>query len=169
MTPTEITAAPVSMLVDRGLVITRELARLQAELKQINAALVRHALSAPHEHESLVDAERDGRRWMASGSLECIPVVITADKIISSFQDCSQKHKDLVALIGEPRLPFYFSRKVTWERREQDGKAYRAALADMLPADLAAAMVTATLARDKNGNPKSDIYPDWTAAEEVRG
>lgn len=169
MTPTEIASAPVSMLVDRGRVVTAELARLQAELNQINAAVVRHACSVPDEHEPLIDGERDGRRWMAVGSLERVPVIFTADKIIASFADGSPKHKDLVQLIGAPRLPFFFAERRVWERREKDGKIFRRALSEMLPADLAAAMVTATLARDKSGNPKSDIYPDWDAAEEVRG
>jgi hypothetical protein len=150
-------------LVDRGIRVRRELKRLKAELDDIEATL--KAVGLSREHECLVDADREGRRWMASGSEVVVPVIFTADKIMGSFAINSAKHQQIKLHAGDA-FPEFWKPIHTYENRFDDGKKFRKR-ADEVLGPKAPSYVTACLARDKAGLPKSDVRVEWDRAEET--
>lgn len=154
----------IAALVDRGRALHGQIDSLKGELKEIEEALCAAALRRSDEHEPLADAEREGRQWIAHGTSHAVPVIMTADKLVQSFAADSPKHQELNLLLGDARLRFFFTPKTTWGTMQDDGKKFRRLLSERLPADLAAKTLTACLARDKHGIPKSDVYPDWDRA-----
>jgi hypothetical protein len=153
--------APVSYLVNRGLEVVASIASLETELKGIEAELKQRGLKA--RHEELKDPEREGRRWLAQGSLRAVPVVFTADKIVGEFKDASPLHNAIKKVAG-PHLASFFVRVVRWENRFDDGKYFRAE-AETIFGNHAGAFVNACLSRDKDGLPKSDIKILWNSPE----
>jgi hypothetical protein len=155
----------VTHLVDRGIEIRRTLKTLAAELKEIEATLKEHGLkaSAAGRVEDLKDADREGRRWLAKGSTAIVPVVFTADMIVGSFTKDSKSHRDIEA-VAVGNLREFFKPVNKFENRFDDGKKFRARAMDLLD-KAAPAFITACLARDKHGLPKSDIKIEWDQPE----
>lgn len=141
--------------VDRGIEIRSEMEELKAQLKEIEARLTKAALRS--EQIPLVDADREGRQFLAKGSTQTVPVIITADNIVASFPQDSALHMQLRDTIGTQLREFY---KLTWLNRFRDGKEFRA-LARELLGDRAPALITACLARDKDGIPKNRTIIAW--------
>ena len=152
-------------LVDRGIVVRAELERLKIELKGIEARLQKYGLAG--EHVELKDAEREGRRWLAHGSKLIVPVVFTADKIVGSFKAGSPVH-GRIDKAADGRLHEFFAMETTFENLFEDGKRFRAAADGVLGAK-GPAFITACLAVDKFGIPKSDVKVCWEDSEEVSG
>jgi hypothetical protein len=151
----------VKALVDRGLEVRATIARFKHELDDIEAALSQRGLYA--DQVPLKDEDREGRRYLARGSELVVPVVFTADKIIGSFRADSAVHQT-IRVAAANFLPQFFTLVRTYECTIDDGKKFRAAAADIL-GDRAPAFITACLARDKHGIPKSDIKVLWSDAE----
>jgi len=154
----------VRALVDRGIELRAEIKKLQKELDGIEVALE----SAGYEgtHRELKDEDREGRRWMAAGSRLIIPVVFTADKIVSSFKKDSPQHTRAAAAAAGKLGEFYLP-ATTFENRFKDGKQFRKA-ADETLGQAAPGFITVCLARDKHGVPKSDVKIAWEDAEPVK-
>lgn len=152
-------------LVDRGLAIRRELNALSDELKQIENALREAGLtaSATGNVEPLKDAEREGRRWLAHGTQRTVPIIFTADKLIGSFTLNSKSHQ-VIEPVAAGHLDVFFKRTTTFENRFDSGKKFRAT-ATRLFGHNAPPFITACLARDKAGLPRSDIKIEWDHAE----
>jgi hypothetical protein len=154
----------VKALVDRGVALVGLLQKLGEELEQIEERL--SAIGLISEQEELKDAEREGRRWLAEGSKFTVPVIFTADKIAGEFNDKSTRHTELERLAGRLLKEFY--KPVTkWVNLYSNGKQFRAYAAEILD-DRAPAFISAALARDKYGVPKSDVRVQWADAEEVK-
>ena len=151
-------------LVDRGLEVRAEMKRLAAELKDIEAKLEK--LGLERRQTDLKDADREGRRWLARGTRLIVPVVFTADKLVGEFKDKSPMHLAVVAA-AQGRLKDFFRPVNKWENLFKDGKDFRARADDLLAAD-APGFITACLARDRDGLPKSDVKIVWDEAEEVK-
>jgi hypothetical protein len=152
-------------LVDRGIVVRAELERLKIELKGIEARLQKYGLNG--EHVELKDAEREGRRWLAHGSSLIVPVVFTADKIVGTFKSGSPVHTR-IAMKADEHLAEFFTKETTFANLFEDGKRFRAAADGVLGAK-GPAFITACLAVDKFGIPKSDVKVCWEDSEEVSG
>lgn len=152
----------IAQAVDRGLAIRKDIKRLQAELKEIEAYLQTEGLSAPHE--DLKDADREGRRWLAHGTDLIVPVIFTADVIVGSFAHSSQTHWRITDAPGGGKFLEFFKAVRKFENKFDDGKKFRAAVSDKL-GPVAPAFITACLARDKAGLPKSDIKILWDETE----
>jgi hypothetical protein len=155
----------IAQLVDRGIEIRRELKKLAAELKEIEATLKEQGLkaSAAGRVEDLKDADREGRRWLAKGSTAIVPVVFTADMIVGSFTKDSRLHQAIEA-VAVGNLREFFKPVNKFENRFDDGKKFRAHAVDILD-KAAPAFITACLARAKHGLPKSDIKIEWDQPE----
>lgn len=153
----------VKNLVDRGIEVRRQIKVLEKELEEIEAKLESQGLNAPHE--DLKDAEREGRRWLAHGSELIVPVVFTADKLMKSFKLNSATHQSVKTAAGDLLKEFY-SLSQTYETKFDDGKKFRKAAGELM-GPRAPAFVTACLARDKHGVPKSDIKVCWDDCEPV--
>lgn len=151
--------------VDRGLAIVAEMEALKKELKAIEARLSDAALEAAKEGlaEKLVDEEREGRRWFATGTAARLPVILESDAISGQFAEGTEKHIELNTLCG-PRLSHLYKRKVIFECVPKDGKLFRRQAAEFWTPDDAAKIISAAIARDKDGIPKSRIVIAWDRA-----
>jgi len=156
--------------VDRAVDLRSQIATREAELEKITARLVAAGLKAGTEkrHEELVDAARDGTRWLAKGSGIAVPIIFTADKLMGSFQRDSAKHQSVKASLGSQaaELPRFYKSVNAFETRFKDGKQFRSE-ADKVLAERAPAFITACVARDKDGIALSDVRIDWDHAEAV--
>jgi hypothetical protein len=149
--------------VDRGLEIDAEIERLTAERKEIEGRLIAAALQG--EQLPLNDEEREGRQFLAKGSREFVPVVLTADLLMKSFQHASVQH---IRVDGAAcgKLEKFYSSKRTYHALFDNGKAFRKQADSFLGAS-APAFISACLQRDKQGMPKSDIKVEWKRATEI--
>lgn len=160
-----MTKAEVSTLVDRGLAIRAEIAKLETELDGINIKLKAEGYEANKDGkvEDLKDATREGKRWLALGSERILPVVFTTDLLAGSFTANRPLHKKIEEAAGAHLNDFY-KRCIKYENRFDSGVKFRKTAADLL-GDSAPAFITACLARDKNGIPKSDVKIEWDKTE----
>lgn len=156
-------AAQLRALVDRGLVVRAQMAALKQELDDIEAKLEKAGLDG--DHQELKDADREGRRFLARGTDRILPIIFTADKLVQSFQANSAQHKTIAQKAGRHLQSFYLP-VTQYKMVQKDGKAFRAAADQILGKD-GPAFITACLARDKKGVPKSDVKIEWDSAEEI--
>lgn len=155
--------------VDRGLEIVAQIAALKDELSVIQEAIIGEGLMRPDLHEPLVDADREGRQFLARGATLAVPVVFTSDLLMSSFPPDGDAHRVLAGIAGE-KLPQFFAEARKFERQIDSGKIFRSVAAEMLGKD-APAFVTASVSRNKKGIAKSAIRIEWeraAAAEKLR-
>lgn len=150
--------------IDRGLQIVDQIEMLERELKAIEARVEATALQG--EQVELVDAEREGRQYLARGSVEIVPVIFTADLLVKSFADRSATFDRIATSTPRNRgaLTRFFQPVSTWKTLFESGKEFRAKAAEILGAD-APAFVSACLQRDKHGIPKSQTKIEWGRAE----
>ena len=153
----------VKSLVDRGLLVKAKISTLREELEEIEAKL--EAIALAGEQVPLEDEERDGRQFIATGSESSVPVVITADLLVQSFQADSREHLRIKDAAGEKLSEFYVPR-TTYYVKDKDGKTFRRVAASIL-GDAAPAFITACTARDKNGTPKNKIVVEWDRATDL--
>lgn len=149
--------------IDRGLAIIAQIELLQAEYKEIEAAIKSAALERPAEHVALEDPEREGRQFLAAGSDLVVPVVMTADSIMKSFQKGSPAHLKIAALAGD-RLAEFYVEPSAYEAVLDDGKLFRARAREVFGEAKGPHFVAACLARKANGTPKSAIKIEWKRA-----
>ncbi len=154
---------PIKTLVDRGLEIVEAQKALDAEMKKIVAELEAHGLEHSAHHEALEDADRDGKRWFANGTVVSVPMIFTADKLVGEIATKSPKRVEIEAAAGKFFRAF-FKPVSGYVNLFKDGKQFRKHAAEMLGAD-APAFITACVARDKNGIAKSDIKILWSEAK----
>lgn len=155
-------------LVDRGLALRAEIAEREAELKGIEERLKAAALQG--EQIELVDAEREGRQWLAAGSAAVVPVVLTSDLLMQSFADGSPAHAKVEAA-AQGRLAEFYRPVTTWKMLATNGKAFRREAAGLLGPQAGAELVAACVLRDKYGVPRSQVKVEWdraVQAEEVQ-
>jgi len=156
--------------VDRAEELRREIAVREVELKPIVERLVAAGLKAgtAGNHEELVDAQRDGTRWIARGSRIAVPIIFTADKLIGTFQRDSSKHQTIRTALGPQtaELTRFYKPLAGYENRFKDGKQFRSE-ADKVLAGRAPAFITACISRDKSGIPQSDVKLDWDHADPI--
>jgi hypothetical protein len=154
--------------VDRGLEIVARIAALEEELEQIETRLEKAGLEAGSrgEHQPLADEDRDGKRWLAKGSAMGLPLIFTADKIVGTFAAGSARHKAIHGASNSHFLNFFKSVHA-YENLFKDGKQFRKQAHEVLGKD-APAFITACLATDKAGIPKSDIKILWEESEELK-
>jgi hypothetical protein len=145
--------------IDRGLEIRLQIKTLEAELKKIEARLEAAGLLGPQV--PLEEQDREGRQYIAAGSAHKVSVIFSADSIISSFQENSGTHIQLRSLLGD-MLNVFFRR--SWSNRFRDGQAFRAHAREML-GPRAPQLITACLARDKEGIPRNKIVVAWHEAK----
>lgn len=149
--------------VERGLEIHAEIKRLKEELKEINARL--EAAGLDGEQLELVDDSREGRRYLARGSNHIVSVVFTSDLLLKSFQAHSVAHKRLEEIAGQ-FLPLFYTFKPTFEAVTDNGKKFRELAAQHL-GDKAPTFISACVARDKDGIPKSKTVINWHDATQI--
>lgn len=147
--------------VDRGLEIVAQMEALKEELKSIEERLQKAGLNGTQV--DLVDEEREGKQYLANGTAKIVPVVFTADQVVKSFLAESAVHGQIAAAADGHLTKFYVSRK-TYHAVFETGKLLRRQAAEILGSQ-GPSFVTACLARDKNGIPKSAIKVEWNRAE----
>lgn len=152
----------IQQAVDRGLEIRAQIETLSDELTVIEQALRDAALAG--EQIDLVDADREGKQFLAAGTEAVVPVVLTADLVAQSFADGGPVHARLAAVAGE-KLGQFFRPVTTWKITAKTGKAFRIEAGAIL-GKLAPEFISAALCRDKNGIPKSQIKVEWDRREE---
>jgi hypothetical protein len=149
--------------IERGLEIRKQLKQLNAELKDIETRLEEFGLLNPGEHVELKDADREGRQWLAQGLVHVVPVIFTADKLVQSFLANSAQHQT-IKLPARGKLGDFYEAVTVYKNKFDDGKKFRAAADQILGPVLAPPFVTACVARDKHGVPKSDVKILWDDA-----
>lgn len=158
----------ITELVDEGRALRAEIATKEKRLKEIETALRAHAEASPDRHIPLKDEDREGTRCLLSGTGEnLVAVVFTADAIMQSIPDKSEKLIDITTLAAGHMKEFY-KRVTTWEAvhvksNKFDGKAFRSTARELLPAP--EDFIQACLRKDKAGTPISQIRLDWDATE----
>ena len=159
-----MTPQQIAIDIERGKEIKAEILKLQTELKQINARLQIAAESA--EHLPLADADREGRQAILRSGSRTLPVIFEADLLIASFKPDSDKHTELVALLGE-KLPLFFKDTRVFERIQDDGQKFRKFARETLPAETFAKLIKACLDIKKDGIPKSRVVVDWDGTKPI--
>jgi len=144
------------------MVLRREISKLEDELEVVEAGLV--AFAQVGDQVDLVDEEREGKQFLAEGSAVVVPVVFTADKIVGSFTEGSTFHRS-VAGIAQQYLGWFYEPEKTWKMKPKNGKSFRSLAESTLGKVQGPEFVTACLARDKHGIPKSDIKIEWKRAK----
>jgi hypothetical protein len=146
--------------VDRGMEIRDQMEKLKVELKDIEVRLQHAALHG--EQVELNDADREGRQYLAAGSDRIVPVILTADLIISEFRRDSDRHTEIVDAIKNATGVLQFFKPVNkYENRFDSGKKFRLRATEVFGPDLAPAFITACVSRDKDGIAKSAIKVAW--------
>lgn len=151
--------------VDRGLEIRAEIAKLEAELKDIETRVKHTALHG--DHVELADADREGKQYLASGSARIVPVIFTSDMIVGEFGHGGPKHLLIADAVNgdDVKISAHFKLVRKFENRFDSGKKFRASAAELL-GEKAPQFITACLARDKDGIPKSAIKIMWDEAKQ---
>lgn len=155
--------------VERGLSIRKELECLKTELDEIEGRLKAAGIAAPEEQVELNDEEREGRQFLAHGAKHVVPVVFTADLLIKSFRHLSPLHSSLRTALGgvAPKLTEFFETPNKWESNFDSGKRFRRRAAEVL-GKAAPMFITACVARDKDGIPKSAIKVEWDRVADAK-
>jgi len=172
--------------VEMGLMLHAILEHAKTSLEGVSERLRADALARPEEHKPLVEDAREGMQWTAPGGLK---VVLTADKLVSQFEDAGKIDMKVTALMKDyvdATLPgatfaqrqdaFYKLRGellkswTGWERAESDGLAFRALVDAKFSGQptLAELFIDALKLRDKDGNPKSDVKTEWSDLQKTR-
>jgi hypothetical protein len=149
----------VQLDVDRGLIVRAEIARLQEELRLIEGRLEKAGLAG--EQIPLQEADREGRQYLAKGSIYIVPVLFTADAIVAGFEPDGLVHMQLRDSVGLPAVNGLF--KLRFVSRFPDGQKFRAAAREML-GPRAPGCISICLSRDKTGVPKSRTVIAWDRA-----
>ena len=149
--------------VDRGLEIRDEIAKLETEMKDIETRLKLHGLQNPGLQVELRDADRDGRQYLAPGTHKVVPVVFTSDLISGSINPLAPQAQTM-RTAARDKISEFFKSVHKWENRFSSGKIFRNHAAEIL-AEAAPNFITACLARDKDGIPKSQIKVEWDSAK----
>lgn len=158
-----MTGKAIADLVDRGLEIRKQIKALQTELEEIEEKLKKAGRNG--EQVELKDGDREGRRFLARGSRVIVPVIFTSDKLVQSFKTGSPIEEKIRKAAGSFFLDFY--KPVNgFETLFSDGKQFRSHARAVLDAG-APSFITACLAKDKHGIPKSDEKLAWDDAEEL--
>ncbi|HWX18762.1 MAG TPA: hypothetical protein VN578_02540 [Candidatus Binatia bacterium] len=157
-------AIPIKALVDRGLSLRKAIKRLTKALDSIETQLTSAALW--RDQVELKDPDREGRRYLAQGSAQRVPVIFTADKLVASFQADSAVHVRIISA-SDGRIREFYDLARIYQTRFDDGKKFRAAAEEILGSANAPRFITACLARDKHGIPKSDTKVAWDDAEPI--
>jgi hypothetical protein len=147
--------------VDRGLALVAQIEAAKRELKLIEGRLFAAGLRG--EQIQLNDPEREGRQFIAQGTTAAVPVIFEADLLIGSFAPDSDTHHTLRTLAGARLLHIYRDVR-KFERLNPTGKGFRTLTRDTFDPPTAAAVIEASLARDKNGIPRSRMSVDWERA-----
>lgn len=159
-------SAELAELVTRGIALYKKITSLQEELKGVEEEITSIALQKSDEHQRLADDEREGRRFLARSGHDpdapIVPVIFTADKLISSFEEHSVEHQRLVDAAGD-KLPLLYNRAVMFSRIAKDGKAFRSFTVKHF-GEKADAIIVAARELDSAGLPKSDIKIEWKNA-----
>ncbi len=145
--------------VERGRVVVDMIAKLEAELKEINSRLIADGESGAQE--PLKDANREGKRFLARGRSGILPIRFESDLIAGSFSPDDLMHKAVLAAIGADLLPKFFKDVRKFERVQKDGEAFRKAARKILEPDQFAALVKAVTQVDKAGIAKSKTVVAW--------
>ncbi len=160
------TKAAIATDVDEGLRLVREIAERKEALKPIAARLKKDAIAAPHEHEPLKDADREGTQFLAHGANGAeLRIVITADKLVLAFPDASELHQRIAAAAGDS-LRFFYAPHTEWLALAKDGQAFRTAARVILGDERAPAFIAQVRDLKKSGLPKNDVKLEWPGEEE---
>ncbi len=149
--------------VDRGLEIVERIKALSEELDEIEARL--EAAGLEGEQIELVDADREGRQFLAKGTEQIVPIIFTADLVTQSFQYGSAKHGEMEAAADGHLTDFYKVTR-TFKSLFESGKIFRMKALEIL-GEKGPAFITACLARDKRGIPKSATRIEWDRTEKI--
>ncbi len=148
-------------LVDEAIQLRAEITQRQTRLKEVESLIEAAALEGPHQ--DLADADREGKQFRATSATgRVLPVIFTSDSLIASFQDKSDKHRELELLAGGPAtLQRLFKRPSKWEIMFGDGHKFRAAARELLGEANAIPFIAACRQVDKAGIPKSSTKFAW--------
>ena len=94
----------IKSLVDRGLELRAKIKSLKLELDEIEGELAGTGLYAGHV--PLNNPEREGRRFLAQGTRQVVPVIFTADKLMKTFPHESVAHGRIAAIANGQRRRF---------------------------------------------------------------
>lgn len=154
------------LLVDRAYVLQARIASDEAELKQLEEKILAKCLASSDEHTRLEDPEREGTQYLAHGEAVSVPVVMTADALVKSFQSQSALHHSISKVAGAA-FTALFRPVSAWKATHDDGKKFRAAVRELC-GDRAPQVITACLQRDRDGQPKSVTKIEWDRAKPRR-
>ena len=146
----------MNTIVDEIVRIDLEIAALQRRRKPLAAQIEAAALAAG-DHEPLTEADREGRQVILTGRDWQLPVIFESDLVMASIPEGGQAHSSIIAAAADmaDQLSSFWTSANKLERISKDGMAYRRQLREVFPPDIAAAVLSASLQRDKNGLPKS--------------
>jgi len=142
--------------VDEIIELDDQISRLQQRRKALAAELEAVALACD-DHQPLNEQDREGRQVILAGLRYRLPVIFESDLVVASFPEGGPVHAAVQAAAGDSTglLSRLFRPTNTLERVAKDGQVYRRQLRELFEPATAAAILQATLQRDKTGIPKS--------------
>lgn len=146
-------------LIARGRDLTTTITSAERELKVIEDVLRSRALAMPHE--PLTDGNREGRRALLRDGDQQVAVLFESDVLKASFASDSPVAQSILPLLNTDQTKALFRKKTTYERAVKDGHKFRLKCAEILPVDLAAAVINHLKDRDSNGIVKSKSVVEW--------
>lgn len=153
-----MTASEISKDIERGIEIRAEIAKLNLELKAIEARLQEAGQNG--DQIPLQDPRREGKQFLARSSSRVIPIRFESDLIAASFDPDSIMHKEAAAITGD-HFPRFFKQSNKFVRVPEDGEDLRLLARDLLDPEKFALFIRAVTSRDKKGIAKSRIVFGW--------
>lgn len=147
--------------IARGLEIRRQIELLKTELKAVESRI--QAIAETGKQEPLKETDREGKKFNATGAGKIVPVIFESDLLIASFKPDSETHKRLLEIAGD-KLPDFFADVRKFERRQDDGRAFRRSARAAFDPDTYAAFIRGCLDVKKDGIPKSRVVIAWNEA-----
>jgi hypothetical protein len=160
MTPEQIAAD-----VERGKFLKEEIARLSEELKAIEKRLELAGLDG--EQVPLEDGEREGKQYIARSSKLRVPIRFESDQLITTVRPDSDLHRKLQHILGDKFKDFFKDTRIFERVKKDDAQKFRIHARNQLPPDTYAALISACVARDKAGIPKSKTVIAWSEAKPI--
>jgi hypothetical protein len=152
--------------IKRGLEITAEIEKLEAELKAIVSRLEAAALQGPHV--PLEDKEREGKQAILTSPTHRLAVRFESDVLVGGFEMGSDLDNIVCDLLTTVQFNELFKPVRKYERKEKDGHKFRLKAKKAIP-DHAVYLnlIKALRSTDADGIAKSKTVIAWDAVQVI--
>lgn len=147
--------------VERAVALIEKIEKSKEELKLIEKKLIAAALAAPELHLPLEEEERDGKQVVVRSRAGVrVPILFTSDNLVKSFARDSSVHEKIKDAAGS-HFDVLFKPINTFKTFFDDAQVFRQKCRELF-GNASPAVISACVARDKDGIPTSQTKIDWS-------